>query len=792
MKEDKLRIVWRDKLMNARKVWIKKVLKNFMVVVLCIYMEIILESLHFFDSLEQDIKHISINGVLVCYGLVGVFFCLYTCVQKRITSVYAWIKRHRQYIMIIIFVFEIFIMYKCKENYQWWICIVEYILMYGLIDSLAYKNFEYTFCGNTQINSNYVEKPVVGIEKLTLCQRKALIQLRDLIDKRVKTDSFNIGLIGAWGVGKTCITDTLICEYEKEKRYFILKLGILSLRKTKNIVDYVKTYFEDLFKKYEIGMGGRNIAYLATLSKCFGNTGLIGDIVGNEERHGFVDLEKEKELFTRQLAELLQVSGRKNVLFFIDDTDRSDDEEQIIKLLIEFASIDGIISIVSLDKSKDRIIRPGGIGDDEQVYNQIDKYIHVRVRIDEDKRVEYNKGITEQIVMAFEQISFKKLCYVSCDEDNIKKSLFENRKDYPTTEIVGPRNFLQNTNNLLTEIMIRNLKMHSKQFGSYFEEIINTYMCATKELSPYVKNMIEIPIEKWTQDLYMLKFQWIMPMDMEGFDWLNRMQSNSGTLFWTICQGIEALELVDKEKNDFKQEVKNIEDVYDYWEIKNLPFNGRTWKNRKEKPVLYSGLEQIKLIVFCKEELEILNSQIDKGDLLKAKNIMVEKAEGVIWMYLLSMVLSDFMDYFRSVLNNYRTFKMQLREAELINMNYLDYILKEWQPRKSLKDNYEKMKENSEIIRNMNVSLPSVSVFVNNVLFNNYILKNVDRFTKGKLKQARVFLHYGEKETIIVISKKGSSVLESVFLNISGEIIRELSQNDIDEIERKNILIWQD
>ena len=102
------------------------------------------------------------------------------------------------------------------------------------------------------------------------------------------------------------------------------------------------------------------------------------------------------------------------------------------------------------------------------------------------------------------------------------------------------------------------------------------------------------------------------------------------------------------------------------------------------------------------------------------------------------------------------------------------------------------MKDKSEIIRNMNVSLPSVSVFVNNVLFNNYILKNVDRFTKGKLKQARVFLHYGEKETIIVISKKGSSVLESVFLNISGEIIRELSQNDIDEIERKNILIWQD
>ncbi len=35
-------------------------------------------------------------------------------------------------------------------------------------------------------------------------------------------------------------------------------------------------------------------------------------------------------------------------------------------------------------------------------------------------------------------------------------------------------------------------------------------------------------------------------------------------------------------------------------------------------------------------------------------------------------------EYLRSILYNYRTLKKQLREAELLNLNYLDYLVKEW------------------------------------------------------------------------------------------------------------------
>ena len=68
---------------------------------------------------------------------------------------------------------------------------------------------------------------------------------------RKSTDSFNIGLIGDWGSGKTSITDTLIYELEKENKYFFLKISALTFNETGNIIEYVKNFFGNLFKRYE-------------------------------------------------------------------------------------------------------------------------------------------------------------------------------------------------------------------------------------------------------------------------------------------------------------------------------------------------------------------------------------------------------------------------------------------------------------------------------------------------------------------------------------------------------------
>ena len=65
------------------------------------------------------------------------------------------------------------------------------------------------------------------------------------------------------------------------------------------------------------------------------------------------------------------------------------------------------------------------------------------------------------------------------------------------------------------------------------------------------------------------------------------------------------------------------------------------------------------------------------------------------------------MQKLRNVLNKYRTFKMQLREAELLNMNYLDYLIKEWQPREQVRDNIQKMKDEKPLLKNLNWGFPS-------------------------------------------------------------------------------------
>ena len=49
------------------------------------------------------------------------------------------------------------------------------------------------------INNIHTEQTVIGKEKLTRNQRRVYNQLENLINKRKRTDSFNIGLIGSWG-----------------------------------------------------------------------------------------------------------------------------------------------------------------------------------------------------------------------------------------------------------------------------------------------------------------------------------------------------------------------------------------------------------------------------------------------------------------------------------------------------------------------------------------------------------------------------------------------------------------
>ena len=663
-------------------------------------------------------------------------------------------------------------------------------------------------CDSSTI-SNYKEKSIVGRNNLTKSQKKALDQLINILDKRRISESFNIALIGAWGSGKTSITDTLISELQNrkksEKRYFILKINTLTFNGTKNIIEYVKKYFYCLFKQYGIvGLNWKeNVAFLSALADMLNDTDTKSSVINmlfSRKETCFCDIENERQLFIQRVQQLLYISGRKNIVFVIDDSDRSDIEEQVLKLLSEFSSIDGLISLILLDKKHDINLRksidllsidPGETDDiTNDVYMSIDKYVHIRVRIEDDFHVEYEERIKHQIILENKAVTKKENCYINCDGERNTISLFSFVKDYPTAEFVKQSmNFLGNYN-ILTELFLCNLEKQDKGFGDYFEGIVLEYLYHSKELLPFIRKMLLTKPEEWDFELHRINMVWTNSFGDDRFDWLIRLQNNSNQMFWMLYQLIEASEMVGAIESKIQNEILNFVDLYDYYMITKMPVEDRTWENRKENPVKYSGLDDLEVIVFEKEEIKIINIYIQEKQYEKVKLILVEKIKDVSNFYLISAILNEFMAYLRNIMNNFRTFKMQLREAELLDMNYLDYLIKEWQPTKSLTDNIEKMKKETSALKNLNISYPSLNAYINMVLYTNYISKFDTRFFNGELKNSRLWIMHGERRNIIVISSKQNTQYEFHFLDSQGNIIEDLCEDEIREIQRKNIVVW--
>lgn len=768
-------------------------------------------SLGMLEFLNVDIiPFISIQQISVFLGLCICFMLIWSLKKKSISVVNIVLKKYIYEIHFMLYIFSILIWYKCKIIPQLlWIYAFEMLIFYMILENEAIKVFDYKYLCDSSTMSNYKEKSIVGRNNLTKSQKKALDQLINILDKRRISESFNIALIGAWGSGKTSITDTLISELQNrkksEKRYFILKINTLTFNGTKNIIEYVKKYFYCLFKQYGIvGLNGKeNVAFLSALADMLNDTDTKSSVINmlfSRKETCFCDIENERQLFMQRVQKLLYISGRKNIVFVIDDSDRSDIEEQVLKLLSEFSSIDGLISLILLDKKHDINLRksidllsidPGETDDiTNDVYMSIDKYVHIRVRIEDDFHVEYEERIKHQIILENKAVTKKENCYINCDGERNTISLFSFVKDYPTAEFVKQSmNFLGNYN-ILTELFLCNLEKQDKGFGDYFEGIVLEYLYHSKELLPFIRKMLLTKPEEWDFELHRINMVWTNSFGDDRFDWLIRLQNNSNQMFWMLYQLIEASEMVGAIESKIQNEILNFVDLYDYYMITKMPVEDRTWENRKENPVKYSGLDDLEVIVFEKEEIKTINIYIQEKQYEKVKLILVEKIKDVSNFYLISAILNEFMAYLRNIMNNFRTFKMQLREAELLDMNYLDYLIKEWQPTKSLTDNIEKMKKETSALKNLNISYPSLNAYINMVLYTNYISKFDTRFFNGELKNSRLWIMHGERRNIIVISSKQNTQYEFHFLDSQGNIIEDLCEDEIREIQRKNIVVW--
>lgn len=301
-------------------IFIRKLIRCSLLIGFCYIFVCVCKSLSLLEIINKDwITWLEIENMLFIYlGILVVFYIFFIYTKSELTEIHILLKKHLLMIKFILICLMIISFYKSYNTLLMILFMIEFLVVYCLLDYEANKQYTYNFNHQNKMSS-FTEQTVIGREKLTNSQRDSYDQLVALINDRKSTDSFNIGLIGDWGSGKTSITDTLIYELEKENKYFFLKISALTFNETGNIIEYVKNFFGNLFKRYEIDyyFGDSNVAFLGSLAMLNNSTKSMKEIVESIKGNSFVDLEKERILFNDQVRRLLEASKRKK--YYLDN-----------------------------------------------------------------------------------------------------------------------------------------------------------------------------------------------------------------------------------------------------------------------------------------------------------------------------------------------------------------------------------------------------------------------------------------------------------------------------------------
>ena len=168
------------------------------------------------------------------------------------------------------------------------------------------------------------------------------------------------------------------------------------------------------------------------------------------------------------------------------------------------------------------------------------------------------------------------------------------------------------------------------------------------------------------------------------------------------------------------------------------------------------------------------------------KNLLIVKENRSVNFLMLTYLLYDFISNIRSVMNNYRLFKMQIREAELLGLAYLDYLINDWQPTLEIREKINDMKKHTEKYDSISYDWPNLKGFINMVLYSNYLTAFETRFVDGKLTDVKAWILYGAERNLLIITGKNDKqeIQESVFDTEGIEVqnISEAEKVQINEI----------
>lgn len=782
---------------------VKDVVRYCINAISCFLIYSLLNAYGLIEAFAQDlVPCLNLENCIVLLGIGNAIFFIWIICNKKMSDFHIWLIKYKfvlyagMYVVGVIFLKKTINGYKALGE-----IFFELLFTYIFIEYETTRIFKYDYAVAKELVSNYEEKPIVGRENLTKVQLKALEQLIKVLDDRKASDSFNVALIGAWGSGKSSITDTLTLELQLRKsekpRYFILKISAQTIRSTKNVVGYVKNYLYTLMKKYGIvGIDKTSsIAFLSTLSDMLEDTNAtinFSSIMSKADENSFSDIENERTLFASQIQKLLAVSHRKNIVFIIDDADRTEIKEDVLCLLSEFSSINGLITIILLNTQESMNLQPKGndniVGkEDNDEYDALDKYVHVRIKIENHQHIEYENSIKSQILLECNNLKREERCYINCLSENMRASMFVPFQSIPTSIMVSPNSIISNNNSsIMTEIFLENLKYSKDGFGKYFEDTIMEYMHYSKELWPHIWKLLSNKQENWDIVDFQIYAMWTGGViNDEHYDWLAKLFNNSNQYFYMLLNLVEAAKMASKEQEIVQCDISCVEDLYDFYMIKKELMPERKWENRNEKPVSYPSLDGLITLMFSKEENDVIKKLLLEHNYQKVEEILKEKTKNMGNFFAAMSVFDDFMRYVRKIMNNYRTFKMQLREAELLNINYLDYLICEWHPTQRVEEMIEQIKNQTGIGEEIVINTPQLSSLITMIFYSKYIVFYGRRFMKDELKDRKLWIYRENEMFYIVLTRKENNMYDSIILDATGNVIAKCPEEVIRKIRNK-------
>lgn len=672
---------------------------------------------------------------------------------------------------------------KCRLSY-----IVLYIFSYTALKCMQ----TYIHMDNTleEKGLELFSEETAGGSFLSKSQIKAYEQIIEVVDSQEKQESINLALIAGWGKGKTTIINEVIKNLKNRKKtenqYFILEINAVTFEKNADLVEYVNRYFETLFHRYVIKSNFLlgDIPYLTILAE------LIDEEKGTVIKRGidnlwkgdkFVDITRERLIFSEQVQRLLRVSKRKNIILIIDDADRRNATNQIKRVLAEFSAIKGIICIVLLSDQNDIRYRPGSetTGEiiEKDTMSDLDKYIHLRIRMDQDKQIENAESIKQYMIMAYKNVmkGSVKLRGVECP-NMLDASILKVNASY-STFVKGK----QLKANALFDLFFENLCVQDIHFGTALEEIVIEYFNNCIEVQNYNMSVNELSDEIKKYLLPDVGMQWNMykVIENEEFTWIESIESAIGQMLGSMFLVLDAL------KNNAEKKILKPGELVDLFQLNALVNDNLMQKAgihiqmREIIPMLhYRDFTTIIYLAFGKD-VDKINKCIKVGDYDTVYMELKNKYQELLNTMVMILTLKDFLIYVRKIMNNYRTLKIQLRESVVLRINYLDYLLEEWSVSEEIIKQVNGYKELFAFKDDVSITSGRLKDYINNMLYTKYILgygTNNIRERLEKTQRRVVWITCIENDKYIVICLPNEKENHYIIKDMRGNLLEEVSE----------------